>query len=1344
MRKYFAVLAGLALGAGVAAIPHEASASPTAAIEYYDAGLNHYFITAAPDEILALNSGRFFGWVPTGLNIPVLSADATNPGSTPVCRFYGNPDAVPSLDSHFYSADPIECAQVLQKFPGIWLLESWNVFRAYLPDAASGVCPTGTKPVYRLWNHRSDVNHRYTDRIDIALAMENIGYIAEGYGLSEPPTAFCAPSSNDTTMSCSAGATNSTPVVGSSVTLTAACSGNPTQYTWIGCTSATNTCVATSRAPGAKSYVVTASNSAARSAPSTVSVVWQMEGDPGTVACSLATSNTTPVVGSSITLTAACTGNPTSYSWIGCTSSANTCIAASTTAGSKPYSVAASNAGSTSAPAAISVNWLTAPPPPTSVSCALATSNSTPVVGSSITLTGACTGNPTSYSWVGCTSATSTCVATSTVPGSRTYSISASNGDSTSSPTAIAVDWQPANPPPSAVSCTLTSNNTLPTVGSSITLSAACTGGPTSYAWVGCTSSGSTCTATSTTTGTRSYSVSASKGSTTSPAVAVSVSWLSATPPPPGMATSADFVNRTSDPRGGNSAYNSFRRLPDGRGIVFGGFGAVTAGNNAVAIYSPVANTWETALPNTPWVYGPVLPDGSQDARGRTYLGNRDNHGAIISPTRNEAWFFRGQRTGLITGNETGQFNYVTKTWSHIDDSQVSFSPVEGWSYFSNPYDGATAWIQEIDTGVIYTSQSGWSDGALTIIRPNPGHAQPYKATVYWSINGPTFPGQVYLRYTSGSGFARRGEFYVYGGADVINSSQSRLLYKINVDAAPVMSVIATNTLPDGQRVDGEAVLADWDPVKDQMIVTNGKVVNVYDFASQAWVYVPVNTPPDPNRESPTNQGAGLQGFYSPEVGQYIILGLNSRVYGLRLNYGAPPPPSASPTITGFTATPATVLVGAPSVLNATVANATALTLDGVAATLPVTVTPVATHTYILVATGAAGTTPASATATVTVTGSPPPPPPPPPGTPAAPSAGSLTVTAVAVPYVGSSGVLGHAKNLDFARLGNRWYKMTGDHTAIDPNGPSDQGGRQEILSFNAAANDWRMDQPYYIIDRNQLQFAFPDDTFAVPVENEIWVFPGPTNHTLDPNAFVPGSGHLWNWQVDTPSGRSATQIYGAIMAWNATTKLWRIVNQAAWPTGQPWRGVYDPVKKRVIVPGSTGDGMVFFVYDAVTGNDITPKVGASYIGNRVIPGGVHVAGMAVDWPNRTAYLVDIYDAKLYSINLDTFDVDFNARLVVDAWPETKQTGNQGAIKITWDPDVRAVVYAGSKLVAYQPDTNRITIWPRPDGYVNSAGNYVPTSTLFYDPDTRDVISIGTMNWDTGPSLGVYWRLTIH
>jgi hypothetical protein len=60
--------------------------------------------------------------------------------------------------------------------------ESPAVFYVDLPNTTTGACPPLTAPVYRLWNQRSDSNHRYT--IDPAVKAQMIakGYVAEGYG----------------------------------------------------------------------------------------------------------------------------------------------------------------------------------------------------------------------------------------------------------------------------------------------------------------------------------------------------------------------------------------------------------------------------------------------------------------------------------------------------------------------------------------------------------------------------------------------------------------------------------------------------------------------------------------------------------------------------------------------------------------------------------------------------------------------------------------------------------------------------------------------------------------------------------------------------------------------------------------------------------------------------------------------------------------------------------------------------------------------------------------------------------------------------------------------------------
>jgi hypothetical protein len=71
-----------------------------------------------------------------------------------------------------------------------WLVESDNVFQIHLPDKATGACPDGTIPVYRLWNQRADSNHRYTTSTAIKAQMLAAGYVAEGYG--PDAVAMCA------------------------------------------------------------------------------------------------------------------------------------------------------------------------------------------------------------------------------------------------------------------------------------------------------------------------------------------------------------------------------------------------------------------------------------------------------------------------------------------------------------------------------------------------------------------------------------------------------------------------------------------------------------------------------------------------------------------------------------------------------------------------------------------------------------------------------------------------------------------------------------------------------------------------------------------------------------------------------------------------------------------------------------------------------------------------------------------------------------------------------------------------------------------------------------------------
>ncbi|HEX4932230.1 MAG TPA: hypothetical protein VFV33_03570, partial [Gemmatimonadaceae bacterium] len=101
------------------------------------------------------------------------------------------------INSHFYAASPAECAEVLRRFSSTWIQESADVFAVPLPDVVTGRCPAATFPVYRLFNDRSDVNHRYTPDPAIRDSMIGRGYRSEGYGAGG--VAFCALGASVTT-----------------------------------------------------------------------------------------------------------------------------------------------------------------------------------------------------------------------------------------------------------------------------------------------------------------------------------------------------------------------------------------------------------------------------------------------------------------------------------------------------------------------------------------------------------------------------------------------------------------------------------------------------------------------------------------------------------------------------------------------------------------------------------------------------------------------------------------------------------------------------------------------------------------------------------------------------------------------------------------------------------------------------------------------------------------------------------------------------------------------------------------------------------------------------------------
>jgi predicted dienelactone hydrolase len=149
-------------------------------VEYYNASLDHYFMTSDPTEVAILDAGQQIpGWQRTGYAFNVY-APAT-PAGAQACRFFGVPGVGP--DSHFFTILPNECDDVMHN--PLWLFEGL-VFRVDAPDAA-GACAADRVPVVRMYNNGKggQANHRYlTSRSEVGYMLFQ-GWIVEG-------TVFCA------------------------------------------------------------------------------------------------------------------------------------------------------------------------------------------------------------------------------------------------------------------------------------------------------------------------------------------------------------------------------------------------------------------------------------------------------------------------------------------------------------------------------------------------------------------------------------------------------------------------------------------------------------------------------------------------------------------------------------------------------------------------------------------------------------------------------------------------------------------------------------------------------------------------------------------------------------------------------------------------------------------------------------------------------------------------------------------------------------------------------------------------------------------------------------------------
>jgi len=144
-------------------------------IEYYNPGLDHYFMTASRSEFAALDEGTFGDWRRTHGAFHAWPAGSVM--GQPVCRLYGAASA--GLNSHLYFVDADDCRD--RAASDAWMLESPEVFRVD-PLPRAGDCSAADVPVYRLSNERRDANDRFTTDPRIAQEMVAKGFAPAGSG----------------------------------------------------------------------------------------------------------------------------------------------------------------------------------------------------------------------------------------------------------------------------------------------------------------------------------------------------------------------------------------------------------------------------------------------------------------------------------------------------------------------------------------------------------------------------------------------------------------------------------------------------------------------------------------------------------------------------------------------------------------------------------------------------------------------------------------------------------------------------------------------------------------------------------------------------------------------------------------------------------------------------------------------------------------------------------------------------------------------------------------------------------------------------------------------------------
>ena len=151
-------------------------------VEYHNTVLDHYFMTPNRGEQAAIEAGKVgVGWVRTDNNFRVVVSpacpSAVEGAFHPVYRFAGIPNVGPN--SHFFTVSQDECAVVRDRVEWHWQFEGAPFWAT---EPSQGVCPPGTKTLYRAYNNGKGgtPNHRYSTDIAIIASMVDQGWVSEG------------------------------------------------------------------------------------------------------------------------------------------------------------------------------------------------------------------------------------------------------------------------------------------------------------------------------------------------------------------------------------------------------------------------------------------------------------------------------------------------------------------------------------------------------------------------------------------------------------------------------------------------------------------------------------------------------------------------------------------------------------------------------------------------------------------------------------------------------------------------------------------------------------------------------------------------------------------------------------------------------------------------------------------------------------------------------------------------------------------------------------------------------------------------------------------------------------